>query len=277
MLTTVAGLLTAMADPATRAPFLVNKATIANQLAGGFSSLWRATGTPTQPAIPGAAATPQASDTGSLVNFADAAGGASWYLARLNLARTTAGDSIIIGDRVGHMGGLSGVTTGAQTVNVDVSGSSNNLANRVNQTTYEDVEWYAEIYTDIGTTGQTCTVTYTNAAGTGGQTTTFTLGGASPANRAGRLFPIIPANGDRIRSIQSVSIATTTGTAGSWGITAIKRYTNECYPVALRSDISPWDRLGLPPIPNKAHLMLYANTITTSTGVANGDGLLVQG
>jgi hypothetical protein len=274
MINSPTDLIAAMANQSRRAPFLINKATIANQLAGGFSSFWRATGTPTQPSIPGAAAIPQASDAGSLVSFADAAGGESWYLARLSLARATAGDTIIIGDRVGHMGGLSGVTTGNQTVNLDCSVATNNLAARINQTTYEDVEWYAEIYTDIGVTGQTCTVTYTPPAG-GSPTMTFTLGGASPANRAGRLFPLIPSNGDRIKSIASVSIGTTTGTAGSWGITAIKRLTSECYPVALRQDISPWDRLGLPPVANKAHLMMYAQTITTSTGTAIGEGLLV--
>ena len=39
-------------------------------------------------------------------------------------------------------------------------------------------------------------VTYTNAAGTGSRTTTFTLGGASPANQPGRLFEIIGSGGE---------------------------------------------------------------------------------
>lgn len=275
-ISTPAGLLAAMANPAKRLALQINKASIATQAAGGFSSLWRATGTPAQGAIPGAAAVCDATLTGALnLSMADAAGGESWYLARLALARSNAGDSIIFADRLAHMGGLSGVTTGNQTVSVDVSGGS--LASRCNQTTYEDVEWYAEIYTDIGVTAQTCTVTYTDAAGNTGNTLTFTLGGASPANQDSRMFALIPANGEFIKSIQTVSIGTSTGTAGSWGITALKRLTDEVYPVANRMDVSPWDRLGLPPAANDCCIMMMQQCITTSTGTAIGNLLLAQG
>jgi hypothetical protein len=275
-ITTADGLLAAMANPAKRLALQINKASIATQAAAGYSSLWRATGVPAQGAIPSTAAICNAALTGALnLNMADAAGGESWHIARLALSRSNAGDNIIFADRLAHMGGLSGVTTGNQTVNVAVTDGS--LAGRCNQTDYHDVEWYAEIYTDIGTTGQTCTVTYTDAAGNTGNTLTFTLGGASPANQDSRMFALIPANGEFIRSVETVSIGTTTGTAGSWGITALKRLTDETYPVANRMDVSPWDRLGLPPAANDACIMMMQQCITTSTGSAIGNLLLAQG
>ena len=209
-------------------PFVITKATIASQLAGGFTSLWRATGTPAQASIPGAAAVCDKTLTGALINQTNASGNDARsnpkknYIGALDIAPTANFGSLMIVDRLAHMGGLSGVTTGNQTVGVDISGAGSNLASRVNQSTYQDARWFAEIYTAIGTTGQTCTVTYTNAAGTSGQTLTFTLGGASPANQPGRMFELIPSNGEKIKSIQTVSIGTSTGTAGSWGITALK-------------------------------------------------------
>ena len=265
----------AMATIGDRKDFIFNKASIATQGAAGWSSLWRATGTPTQGAIPAGQAVCNDALTGALVNFDDASG-EQWYLSKLNIARGNAGDNTFIYDRLAHMGGLSGVTTGNQTVNVDVSGATYNLANRCNQTTYEDVEWWAEIYTDIGVTGQTCTVTYTDAAGNTGNTTTFTLGGASPLNQDSRIFPIIGSGGEFIKSIQTVSIPTTTGTAGSWGITASRRLAVVNSAVANRMEVFDYRALGLPPIPNSACLYMLQLCITTSTGIAVGGGLMVK-
>lgn len=273
--TTADSIDTAMATIGDRKEFIFNKASLPTQGAAGFSSLWRAFGTPTVGTIPGAAAVCYAALSGSLVNFDDASG-EQWYLARLNIARGNAGDNTYIYDRLAHMGGLSGVTTGNQTVNVNVSGATYNLANRCNQTTYEDVEWWAEIYSDIGTTGQTCTVTYTDAAGNTGNTTTFTLGGASPLNQDSRIFPISGAGGEFIKSIQTVSIGTSTGTAGSWGITARRRLAVVDSAVANRMEIFDYRALGLPPIPNQAHLEMLQLCITTSTGIAVGGGLMVK-
>lgn len=265
----------AMAAIADRKDFIFNKASIATQGAAGWSSLWRATGTPTQGAIPGAAAVVDDTLAGALVDFDDASG-EQWYLARLNIARGNAGDNTFIYDRLAHMGGLSGVTTGNQTVNVDVSGAGSNMAARCNQTTYEDVEWWAEIYSDIGTSGQTCTVTYTDAAGNTGNTTTFTLGGASPLNQDSRIFPIVGSGGEFIKSIQTVSIGTSTGTAGSWGITASRRIASVNSAVANRMEVFDYRALGLPPIPNRACLYMLQLCITTSTGIAAGGGLMVK-
>lgn len=274
-ITTLDGLVAALP---TASVFQINKASIATQAAAGYSSLWRATGVPAQGAIPGAFARCTNALTGALRHTNPVSGNA--YLALLTAACGNAGQNIQIHDRLAHMGGLSGATTGNQTVNVDVTGTTANLDERIGAADFSEVQWWAEIYTDIGTSGQTCTVTYTRdpgGPGNTGQTTTFTLGGASPANQDARLFPIIPAGTDRIQSIQTVSIGTTTGAAGSWGITATKYKAELQTAVANRLEVADWAALGLPIIYDDSCLMMLTFSITTSTGVVVGNGKIAKG
>jgi hypothetical protein len=254
----------------------LNKATIATQGTGGYSALWRATGTPGQGAIPAGAAVIDNTLTGA-INFTQPTGGAASYFARLQAVAGNSNTDILIYDRLAHMGGLSGVTTGNQTVNVDVSGSSSNLANRRGASDYSDVTWWWEIYTDIGTTGQTCTVTYTNGGGTGSRTTTFSLGGASPLNQDSRTFQIIGSGGEFIQSIQTVSIGTSTGTAGSWGITARRLLTTVTLPLANNGVVYDWMQAGFPRIHDSACLEIVMICGTTSTGTLVGSFRVVQG
>jgi hypothetical protein len=120
-----------------------------------------------------------------------------------------------------------------------------------------------EIYADIGTTARTVTVTYTNAAGTPGQTTTFSLGGASPLNRAGRAFPLTFPGG--CQYVDKVNMATGTGTAGSWGISACRVLTSVPLANSPAGELGDWASLGLPVVENDACLsaMLFAGAVTT--------------
>lgn len=163
-----------VAGLATRQTLVINKASIATQGTGGMTSLWRGTGNPGQGAIPGAAATCEKTLLGSW-NFTNPTSPALSYLARLNIQGTIA-HNFIVYDRLAHMGGLNGTTTTAQTVNLSIP------ANRNAVYTDPDLEWFCEIYTDIGTTGVTATITYVDESDTS-QTFTFTLGGASPLNQ----------------------------------------------------------------------------------------------
>ncbi len=256
---------------------IIAKASIATQAAAGFSSLWRATGVPAQGAIPGAAAVCSNATTGAL-RWVNPGGSYEGHLARAYLLSSVSGSDVWILDRLAHMGGLSGVTTGAQTVSVDITGSGSNLVQRAG--TYADVMWFAEIYTDIGTSAQTCTVTYTRKPGGGGntgQTTTFSLGGASPINQDSRMYQIIPTGTDVIQSIETVSIPTTTGTAGSWGITAARRLTTIPCPLANYPNVQDWAQLGLPRVYDSACLWLGMVTGTTSTGTLQGQILGISG
>lgn len=246
----------------------VIKASIATQGAGGRTSLWRATGTPAQGAIPGAAAVCTDALTGSLGTIPTPGGGQRNAALRVAMASASAGPLVLLVDRLAHMGGLSGTATTSQTVSASVV----SLAGTRCASDYTDVTWWAEIYTDIGTTATTLTVTYTDSGGTS-RTTTLSLGGASPLNQDSRIFPIIPAAATPlpIRSIESVQLTATTGTAGSWGITATREIAPLALPpVANYADLYDWARLGAPTVHADACLSFVQLCTTTSTGALTG-------
>ena len=250
---------------------MIYKNSISTQLVGGFTSLWRATGNPGQGAIPGAAATCTKSLTGSW-NFTNPSSGNS-YLAGLNIVGA-ASHNLIIYDRLAHMGGLNGTTTTAQTVNLSIP------ENRNATFSDPDLQWFCEIYTDIGATGVTATVAYVDEADQAG-TFTFTLGGASPANQDSRLFPLNSATTNlgatkKIKSITSITHVTT-GTAGSYGFTVAKRLAS--VNMGLINLGSTYDFAGLkfPKVPNDACIWFAILASNATTGVITGDLTMVQG
>lgn len=244
----------------------IYKGSIANMAAGYVASLWRATGNPLwrQGAIPAAAEVCTDTLAGGIILPAFGSNTARIY--RFAPLMATIGTAILY-DRLVHMGGLSGVTTGNQTVNVTVATP---VAD--GRATYDEVEWYAEMYTDIGTTAQTCTVTYTDKNDVGSKTLTFSLGGASPLNRSGRCIRLVPTDGISIKSIQTVSIGTSTGTAGSWGITARKRLTSVgCMLANIMPPSIDAISIGLPAIKDSTCLEMLVQCSTTSTGIIQGE------
>lgn len=248
----------------------VIKATIATQGAGGWSSLWRATGTPAQGATPGAAAICTDALTGSLGPVPTPAGGQRNAALRAAMASGSAGPLVVLVDRLAHMGGLSGTTASptAQTVNVDIT----SLAGTRCRTNYADVTWWLEIYADVGTTAVTATVNYTDANGDA-RTTTLSFGGASPLNQDSRIFPIIPAAATPlpIRSVQSVTLSASTLTAGSFGVTATRELSPLALPaVANYADLYDWARLGAPTVHEDACLAFIMLCTTTATGALTG-------
>ena len=178
----------------------------------------------------------------------------------------TAG-SFLLFDRLGHNGGLSGTVTTAQTVNGTIPASRNAA------TDGSDVEWWLEWYTDTGSTAVTATVTYTNQSDVGSRTCTVSL---AATMRAGRMLPIQPTTaGDMIKSIQSVTLSATTGTAGSFGVTLTKRYAHA--PVAVTNLVNTQGpfQTRIPEVPNDAALFGAVLCSTTSTGLVQG--LIVLG
>lgn len=119
-------------------------------------------------------------------------------------------------DRLSHQGGLSGTTTTAQTTNLPTAAL----------TRYTDgvgVMAALTIYTDVGTTAVSPTISYTNQAGTSGQTSgSFQFGGTG-WDDAGRTFIVPLAVGDTgVRAVASVTLGVSTGTAGAFGVTLFK-------------------------------------------------------
>lgn len=247
----------------------IYKSSIANMGAGYICSLWRATGSPDWPqgAIPGAAANPTDATTGGILlpTFTGTTGRVYKFAPVGNTVNTWR-----LYDRIGHMGGLVGNVATTQTVNLAISTPL--TAGRC-LSTMLDVEWYVEIYTDIGTTAANLTVTYTDVNDVGSKTVVITgFTGASPLNRAGRCVLLVPTDGVQIKSVQSATLSVTSGTAGSFGITArvLKAQVGQ-----LVANIAPPGTdavsIGLPEIKDSVCLEMLALCSTTSTGVVYGD------
>lgn len=134
---------------------------------------------------------------------------------RLNTAGTS-GVGLIMLDLLNHSGGLNGTLTTAQTTNLPTAALTR-------YTSGEGVMAGIIIYTTIGSTITTATISYTNQAGTPGQISTATQIGGSNYNAATTLIPIPLAAGDTgVQSVESVTLAGTTGTAGNFGVCLFK-------------------------------------------------------
>jgi hypothetical protein len=173
------------------------------------------------------------------------------YLTRLSAQLATAG-SLIVYDRKGANGGLNGTLTTAQTVNSTNASDAND-------------EWFLEWYTATGSTAVTATITYTNQSDVTGRTTTVSL---AATRAAGMMLSIVPNTSDTwIKSIQSVTLSATTGTAGSFGVTLARREAE--VPVAVTNQVTVFDaiNLGLPALRSNPCLAFAVWPSTTSTGV----------
>lgn len=242
---------------ATAKHFPFFKGSIANTTAGQLCSLWRASGVPVQAAIPAAWETPTDATTGAMP-FTNPTAPAKTYWASLELICATA-NGVTFFDRLGHMGGLNGTLTTAQTVNGSIPARGGY--------TPADVEWYLEWYTDTGGTAVTATVTYTNQNDVSGRTVAISL---AATRRAGTMILIVPTtSGDLIKSIESVTLSATTGTAGSFGVTVCHRMKS-AYAAANQPIILDAMNLGIPEIPDDACMMIQVLCSTTSTNSVYG-------
>lgn len=155
---------------------------------------------------------------------------AELYLAELQAAvRTHPGGvatgqnaqaSLLLVDRLSHQGGLSGTVTTEQTTNLPTAALTRYASG-------EGVMIGLLIYTAVGSTNTTATVRYTNQAGTGSRTTKAVSigGGTNPTTpRQPRTLIICPLqDGDTgVQSVEGVTLAATTGTAGNFGVVLFK-------------------------------------------------------
>lgn len=276
-ITTRDQLIDALGNNSSR--LVIDKASISNAAAGQFHSLWRATGQPGQAAIPAAAAVCNNALTGAL-NFAQQTSPATTYGTWANAMCSNNATTLEIHDRLMHMGGLSGTSTGSQTVNLDINANlaSNNLNARKGDANFSDVQWWMEWYTDTGGTAVTATVGVTYNDGTTG-----TLSVALAATRrASLMIPLngfIPAAaaGKYIRGIDTVQLSATTGSAGSFGFTATRPRMTMPLSLANKMETFDWAALGLPEIFNSSCLMILQVASTTTTGTVRGGGKLSHG
>ena len=257
---------------------VLDKANIASQAAGTYVSLWRATGQPGQGAIPSTTAACNNTTVGG-IGFTQQVSPATSYGAYLELATSNASMTLELHDRLAHMGGLNGTLNTAQTVNMDFSSlSSDNLTERKGDANYSDIQWWLEWYTATGSTAVTATVSVTyNDATTG--TLSVALAATRPASLMIPLNGFIPAAGagKYIRAITTVQLSATTGTAGSFGVTATRPRMTLGTPIANYKVTADWAQLGLPEIFNSSCLFPVVLTSTTSSGTVRGGGKIAHG
>lgn len=259
---------------------VIDKASLSNAAAGQFHSLFRATGQPGQGAIPGAAAACAHGLLGTF-KFTQQTNPATSYLAWGTGACSNAAVTIEIHDRLAHMGGLVGNVATAQTVNLDISSllAGNNLAERIGDANYSDIQWWLEWYTDTGSTVVTATVNVTYSDGSTGNLTGVPLAATRRASFMQPLNSYIPAaqSGLYIRGVNTVTLSATTGTAGSLGVTATRQRAIMDLPTANKAEKFTWADFGLANVPNSAALFPIQLASTTTTGTVRGSLKLAHG
>jgi hypothetical protein len=123
--------------------------------------------------------------------------------------------SMMVVDLLNVSGGLNGTLTTPQTTNLPTAALTR-------YTSGEGVMAGIVVYT-IGTTQTTVTISYTNSAGVSGRTSTATIIGGGFYREVGILIPIPLQGADKgFRSIESVTLAGTTGSAGNFGVCMFK-------------------------------------------------------
>lgn len=233
---------------------------------GMFVSAWK--NAPESPANPGAAASNlDGSTAGSMFPAITASG--TPRLAQVEGSLGGLPGMMLLCDRLAHISGFSGTTP---------TGSPNTVAIGPNSrvgTPYTNVMAAVEIYSQVGTTSTTLTASYTNEAGTSGRTTpAIVFGGNNIGTREQQRFMVLPLQeGDSaVKSVESVTIAATTGTAGNWGITLFRPLA--MFGTGARGFSFLWDGMiggcgNLPDVTNICAFPLYFGT-----GASAGDAPL---
>lgn len=176
---------------------------------GRLSSLWAWIGSPAHGAYPTSAAYPTRATDGALKQ-ANPGGGREKWLLGVTASALTYG-TLILYDRLAHIGSLSGTATGAQTVSLTLSG--------LRYASGAGVQIWCEIHTQIGASSTTITASYTNQAAASGQTTQATAWGNTNYREKDRIIVLPLASGDSgVQAVASVTAAATTGTAGAFGV-----------------------------------------------------------
>jgi hypothetical protein len=178
-------------------------------IAGRPASLWLYDGQPSAGVAPTTVAIPDNTTAGGLLQT-DPGGGRQKFLYSMFATGLVPG-TLILYDRLLHIGGLSATSTSAQTVGGTLTRYTNGAGN---------VAW-AEIYTIIGTTATTIKLSdYTNQAGTDNQVGPTTAFGGTGFREVTRIIDFPLASGDSgIRDIDSVQVTASTLTAGNFGVT----------------------------------------------------------
>jgi len=176
-------------------------------IVGAANSYWAIPGLPGAAANPTTVTAPTRATLGAIA-FTNPTGGRQKWLVRVALGAMINSAMGTIYDRLLHIGGLSGTVTTAQTVGGALTRYTNGVGNLA----------YFEIYTDIGSSSVTATLSYTNDLNNAA-TATIRVGGTDIQNRS-HIAPFPLNAGEKgVKAVTSVTLSSSTGTAGDFGIT----------------------------------------------------------
>ncbi len=233
----------------------------------GFDySGWTMGGNPVAGVAPTTWASPTQATAGAWnPRYVNPAAGKTARILFAGLRYSVAAQPVIFCDRVGHMGGLSGTSIAAQTVGATLTTPSGDLRC---EALGGDVEWWLEWYTATGSTGVNATVAVTYSDNSTGNVVV-----ALPASvPALRMYRIPPSSGNlSIKGITSVTLSATTGTAGSFGVTATDRKFQFSVATANTDWIADWATLGMPDLGSNACLFPRFFATSSASGIITGN------
>ena len=277
MITTVDGIVSALGNNSSR--IIIDKSTLASQLAGIYCSTWRATGQPGQGAIPTIAEIPTSATLGAM-GFANQTSPLSSYLGYAFIACSNATATIEIHDRLAHCGGLVLNVTTPQTTNLPINLETLGLVSeRRGSSDFGDVQWWLEVYAAGGATASNATINVTFNDDSTGNLNTIAVGATI---NVGRMYGIdalrtAAQQGKNIKGINSITISASTGTAGNFGFTATRPRATLPIVVGNKMEVFDWAQLGFPEIANDSCLFPMVLPTTTSSGTIRGGGKIAHG
>lgn len=259
--------------------FLIDKASLANQTALRYCSLWRATGQPAQAAIPGTTPAVPTKDTLGAIPFNNQTAPVKAYMAQLWGQCANNAQSLLVRDRLAQVGGLVLNVTTAQNITGMNLATLGVPADRLGAANNSDVEWYLEVYADGGATASNATINVTYDDDTTGNLNVLAVGGTIRAGNMFSLTPLIPtgSQGKFIKGINSVTLSASTTVAGNFGFTATRQRALVSLALNSITNEADWGKLAFPDIANNACLFLIMLPSTTSSGALRGGGKIIYG
>lgn len=242
-------------------------------VAGFYYTLWRTAGRPGTGATLPTASGRTLSRTSAGALPIPAPSGQS-YLGAFAARAGTAG-TLILCDRLVETGSLSMAVITAQTVN--------SVTVPARAAAADDVELWLEVHTLGGTTASaTVTASYTNQDGVSGRTATLVGGIPATGTPVQRSYQMTLQAGDSGvytggPGVQSVTLGTSTGTAGVLGVTLRRSLIAGMIPLANLGFTFGYPECDLAMIGDDAALELMWLPTTTSTGIVNGYVSIAQG
>ncbi|MCC6178792.1 MAG: hypothetical protein WAZ94_15350 [Phycisphaerales bacterium] len=243
------------------------KASATSEGAGTWRSLWALAGQPGAGAAAGSVngAIPTSATTGA-IPYTNPGGANLGYVGRLSAQGSTAG-TLILYDRLWHNSALVGNVTTLQSFTQPAL---------TRATTGDGVELWGEVYSAMGATGTVMTAIYTNQDGTGSRSASYT----QPANAlsVGQMVPFSLQAGDSgVRSVQSLQLSISTGTAGNFGLTLLRRLAEIPLTAAGVGGVLDFFGLGGGVLEANSCLAMMVLCSATSTGEIQAGLSIIEG